>query len=124
MATLDLLVQEEFVNNFRVMLLNNNEGSQLLSVKASETGSLLYDINVNVTFLSVSGLQGLNRVVVAARVDRQFINLTKGIVAQFSPLNLASGDKDLSLLASDPLLHVRVLADTSVLVSVVSNDSE
>jgi hypothetical protein len=124
MATLNLLVQEEFVNNFRVMLLNNNEGSQLLSVKASETGSLLYDINVNVTFLSVSGLQGLNRVVVAARVDRQFINLTKGIVAQFSPLNLASGDKDLSLLASDPLLHVRVLADTSVLVSVVSNDSE
>jgi hypothetical protein len=124
MATLDLLVQEEFVNNFRVMLLNNNEGSQLLSVKASETGSLLYDINVNVTFLSVSGLQGLNGVVVAARVDRQFINLTKGIVAQFSPLNLASGDKDLSLLASDPLLHVRVLADTSVLVSVVSNDSE
>lgn len=124
MVTLDLLVQEEFVDNFRVMLLNNNEGSKLLSVKAGETRSLLYDINVNVTFLSVGGLEGLNGVVVAARVDRQFINLTKGIVAQFSPLNLASGDKDLSLLASDPLLHVRVLADTSVLVSVVSDDSE
>ena len=124
MVTLDLLIQEEFVDNFRVMLLNNNEGSQLLSVKAGETRSLLYDINVNVTFLSVGGLEGLNGVVVAARVDRQFINLTKGIVAQLSPLNLASGDKDLSLLASDPLLHVRVLADTSVLVSVVSDDSE
>jgi hypothetical protein len=45
-------------------------------------------------------------------------------VAQLSPLNLASSDKDLSLLASDPLFHVRVLADTSVLVSIVSDNSE
>ena len=69
MVTLDLFVQEEFVNNFRVMLLNNNEGSQLLSVKGGETRGLLNDINVNVTFLAVGSLEGLNRMVVAARVD-------------------------------------------------------
>jgi hypothetical protein len=69
MVTLDLFVQEEFVNNFRVMLLNNNESSQLLSVKGGKTGSLLNDINVNVTFLAVGSLESLNRMVVAARVD-------------------------------------------------------
>ena len=33
MVTLNLLVEEEFVNDFRVMLLNNNESLKLLSIE-------------------------------------------------------------------------------------------
>jgi hypothetical protein len=33
MVTLNLLVEEEFINDFRVMLLNNNESFKLLSIE-------------------------------------------------------------------------------------------
>jgi hypothetical protein len=33
MVTLNLLVEEEFINDFRVMLLNNNESLKLLSIE-------------------------------------------------------------------------------------------
>jgi hypothetical protein len=63
-------------------------------------------------------------VVTAGRVHSKLLDLTEGIMAEFSPFDLASSDKNLSFLASNPLFHVRMLTNTSVLVSVVSNDSE
>ena len=125
MVPADVLHLVHLVDDFTMVLLDDDKSGELLTVEGGEAGCLLDDIDVDVTLLPVSGLQGLERMRRGSRVDvGQLLNLGKGISAKVRPLDLSGSDQDLSFLGSNPVTHVRVLADTSALVGIVSDDLE
>lgn len=125
MTASHILGLSELFNDFTVMLLDDNQSLQLLTVKRSQARSFLNHINIDITLLLISVLQDLNWMGVASRCNScKFIYLAKVLMAHLSPLDLRCCHQELTFLSSNPIPHVTVLFDSSSLIIVSVHDSE